>query len=112
MTNPAAMRRPVPAPTSPIGIFDSGVGGLSIAAAVHDLFPQESIVYYADRGHFPYGSRSEQEVQELSVAAARFLLEHNAKLIIVACNTASSVALKLLRSTFDAPFVGVVPAVK
>src|ERR1051325_9781187 len=91
----------LPAPSSPIGIFDSGVGGLSIAAAVHDLFPLERIVYYADHGHFPYGSRSEEEVQRLSVTAARLLLEQDAKVIVVACNTASSVALKLLRSTFD-----------
>lgn len=98
--------------TDPIGVFDSGVGGLSIAAAVHRLYPAESLVYYADRKHFPYGSRSEGEVQKLASAAAEFLIDHGAKAIVVACNTASSVALKLLRSRFPVPFVGVVPGIK
>ena len=99
-------------PTDPIGVFDSGVGGLSVASAFHQLFPAESIVYFADTGHFPYGSRSEEEVQGLATAAAELLIEHGAKVIVVACNTASSVALELLRSSFSVPFVGVVPGVK
>ena len=99
-------------PSDPIGIFDSGVGGLSIASAFHSLFPAEAIVYFADTGHFPYGSRSEEEVQGLAMSAAQFLLDHGAKIIVVACNTASSVALKLLRSRFSVPFVGVVPGIK
>lgn len=99
-------------PTDPVGIFDSGVGGLSIASAFHQLYPAESVVYFADNGHFPYGSRSEEEVQGLATSAAEFLLDHRAKVIIVACNTASSVALKPLRSRYSVPFVGVVPGIK
>lgn len=95
-----------------IGIFDSGVGGLSIAAAIHDLLPQESLLYYADQAHFPYGSRSQEEVQQCAMAATEFLVAHGAKLVVVACNTASSVALNLLRERFSLPFVGVVPGIK
>ena len=98
--------------TDPIGIFDSGVGGLSIAAAMRELLPSESLLYYADRAHFPYGSRSEQEVRLLAQAAAQFLLGQGAKLIVVACNTASSVALASLRMSVPVPFVGVVPGIK
>lgn len=100
------------AKTGPIGLFDSGVGGLSIAAAIRPLLPSESLVYYADRDHFPYGDRTEEEVQEIAAAAASFLIDRGAKLVVVACNTASSVALSLLRSRFDVPFVGIVPGVK
>lgn len=100
------------APTDPVGVFDSGVGGLSIAATIHQFYPAESIVYFGDREHFPYGSRWEEEVQGLATAAADFLIEHGAKVIVVACNTASSVALKPLRSRFSVPFVGVVPGIK
>jgi len=98
--------------SNPIGIFDSGVGGLSIAAAVHRLFPAESLLYFADRANFPYGGRSEEQVRHLARAAAQFLIGQDAKLVVVACNTASSVALPLLRSRFSVPFVGVVPGVK
>lgn len=99
-------------PAQPIGIFDSGVGGLSIATAVQRLLPHEAIVYFADTAHFPYGSRSEAEVRELACAATDRLLSHGAKLVVVACNTASSVALTLLRQRYAIPFVGVVPGVK
>lgn len=100
------------APSQPIGIFDSGVGGLSIAMAVQRLLPHEAIVYFADTAHFPYGSRSEEDVRALACAATEELLAHGAKLVVVACNTASSVALTLLRQRYAIPFVGVVPGVK
>ena len=100
------------AQSAPIGIFDSGVGGLSIAAAVHTILPRESLIYYADRAYFPYGDRSEEEVRKLALDAAGFLIEKGAKLVVGACNTASSVALQDLRETYDVPFVGVVPGVK
>lgn len=100
------------APAQPIGIFDSGVGGLSIAAAVQRLLPHEAIVYFADTAHFPYGSRSEDDVRALACAATERLLSHGVKLVVVACNTASSVALTLLRDRYPIPFVGVVPGVK
>ncbi|MBI2885844.1 MAG: glutamate racemase [Chloroflexi bacterium] len=95
-----------------IGIFDSGVGGLSIAAAIRTLLPQESLLYLADQAHFPYGGRDEEEVRELALHAAEFLTGEGAKLVVVACNTASSVALGALRASFPVPFVGVVPGVK
>ena len=102
----------MPAKTDPIGIFDSGVGGLPIAAAIREVLPDEHLVYYADRAHFPYGDRPEEEVRHLALDAAQLLLMHHAKLIVVACNTASSIALSALRSTYGVPFVGVVPGIK
>jgi len=97
---------------SPIGVFDSGVGGLTILRELLRELPDERYVYFGDTGNCPYGVRTEEEIQALSVAAANFLLERGAKIIVVACNTASVSALATLRSTFDTPFVGVVPAVK
>jgi len=96
-----------------VGIFDSGVGGLSVLRAVHALLPVQKLVYFGDQAHVPYGSRSLEEVQGFSTAITRFLLGHGAKLIVVACNTASAAALQHLRATFpDTPFVGMEPAVK
>lgn len=100
------------AAADPIGIFDSGVGGLSIAAAIHALLPAESLFYYADRAHFPYGTKSEEEVRRLAQEVAAGLIGEGAKLIVVACNTASSVALEALRASFPVLFVGVVPGIK
>jgi glutamate racemase len=97
---------------SPIGVFDSGVGGLTILRELLCELPDERYVYFGDTGNCPYGVRAEEEIQALSVAAANFLLERGAKIIVVACNTASVSALATLRATFDTPFVGVVPAVK
>jgi len=99
-------------PTDPIGIFDSGVGGLSIAAAIRSTLSAEHLLYYADTARFPYGSRSEAEVRDLAVAAAGLLIERGTKLVVVACNTASSAALAALRARYPVPFVGVVPGVK
>ncbi|MDD2923230.1 MAG: aspartate/glutamate racemase family protein, partial [Anaerolineales bacterium] len=97
----------------PIGVFDSGVGGLSVLRAIREQTPNESIVYFGDQGHVPYGPRSMEEIQKFSEGIARFLLEKNAKLIVVACNTASAAALKYLRARFpEIPFVGMEPAVK
>jgi glutamate racemase len=100
------------AANSPIGVFDSGVGGLTILRELLRELPDERYVYFGDTGNCPYGVRSEEEIQALSVAAANFLLERGAKIIVVACNTASVSALATVRATFDTPFVGVVPAVK
>jgi len=100
------------AANSPIGVFDSGVGGLTILRELLRELPDERYVYFGDTGNCPYGVRTEEEIQALSVAAAEFLLERGAKIIVVACNTASVSALATLRATFDTPFVGVVPAVK
>ncbi|MGZ9222232.1 MAG: glutamate racemase, partial [Anaerolineales bacterium] len=99
--------------TSPIGIFDSGVGGISVLRAIRHQMPEESIIYFGDQGHVPYGSRSMEQIQNFSEAITRFLLDRNAKIIIVACNTASAAALMYLREKLpEVPFVGMEPAVK
>lgn len=97
---------------APVGVFDSGVGGLTILSALLQELPHERYIYFGDTAHCPYGMRSEAEIIELSIAASRFLLAQGCKLIIVACNTASQAALTALRATFPVPFIGVVPAVK
>lgn len=100
-------------PESPIGVFDSGVGGLSVLRAIRAALPAEHILYLADQAHVPYGPRPLEEVRGFAMGIARFLLEQGAKLIVVACNTASAAALKALREAFpDVPFVGMEPAVK
>jgi glutamate racemase len=98
---------------APIGIFDSGVGGISVLRAIRRQMPEESIRYFGDQGHVPYGSRSMEQIQDFSEAITRFLLEQGAKLIVVACNTASAAALTSLRGKFpNIQFVGMEPAVK
>lgn len=100
-------------PTSPIGIFDSGMGGISVLRAIREQMSEESIIYFGDQGHVPYGSRTMEQIQNLSEAITRFLLNQGAKIIVVACNTASAAALKKLRETFPhVQFVGMEPAVK
>ncbi|MBN2257644.1 MAG: glutamate racemase [Anaerolineaceae bacterium] len=97
----------------PIGIFDSGVGGLSILREIHRLLPSEKLLYVADQAHVPYGSRSLEEVQSYAVGITRFLLDEGVKLIAIACNAASSASLQYLRGVFnDIPFVGMEPALK
>ena len=99
--------------SSPIGIFDSGIGGLSVWREIARQLPHEDTIYFADQIHIPYGPRSLQEIRSFSEAITRFLLKRGSKIIIVACNTASAAALKHLRATFpDVPFVGMEPAVK
>ena len=96
-----------------IGVFDSGVGGLSVLREIRQRLPNQSLVYFADQSHVPYGSRSLDDVQALSEGITRFLLELGCQLVVVACNTASAAALHVLRSAFPAtPFVGMEPAVK
>ena len=97
----------------PIGMFDSGVGGLTIWRATRKLLPNESLVFLADSGHVPYGEKPPEELRDLTVRIVRFLLGQDAKLIVVACNTATVHAIAHLRETFpEVPFVGVVPVVK
>jgi glutamate racemase len=99
--------------TRPIGVFDSGVGGLSILAAIRTTLPHEDVLYVADQAHVPYGPRTLEQVADFSLEITRFLLGLNAKLVVVACNTASAAALKSLRRTLpQVPFVGMEPAVK
>jgi glutamate racemase len=97
----------------PIGIFDSGVGGLSVLRSLRQLLPAEAVLYLADQTHVPYGLRPMEEVRNFSEQITRYLLGEGAKLIVVACNTASAAALQHLRKAFpEVPFVGMEPAVK
>ena len=99
--------------SAPIGIFDSGVGGLSVLRQIRVQLPHENLIFFADQGHVPYGPRLLEQVQAFSEAITRFLLEQGSKLIVVACNAASAAALYHLRETFPTvPFVGMEPAVK
>lgn len=94
--------------TNPIGFFDSGIGGLTVVKAVTRLMPNENIVYFGDTARVPYGSKSNDTVIEYSIQAANFLLRKNIKLLVVACNTASSVALKELRKFLTVPVIGMI----
>ncbi len=97
----------------PIGIFDSGIGGLTVLRAIRQLMPDEPLLYLADQAHVPYGPRSMEEVRYFSKAITRYLLDQDARLIVVACNAASAAALKYLRSVCpEVLFVGMEPAVK
>ncbi|TDE05281.1 glutamate racemase [Flavobacterium sandaracinum] len=96
----------------PIGIFDSGIGGTSIWSAIHNLLPSEKTIYLADSKNAPYGQKSKEEIIALSMKNTEFLLEMNCKLIVVACNTATTNAIQELRSKYDVPFIGIEPAIK
>jgi glutamate racemase len=97
----------------PIGIFDSGIGGLTVAAQIRQALPMERLIYFGDSIHLPYGQRPLDEVRGFSTGITRALLDKGCKLIVVACNTASGAALRTLRQDFPTvPFVGMEPAVK
>ncbi|WP_040254076.1 glutamate racemase [Psychroserpens mesophilus] len=98
--------------TQPIGIFDSGIGGTSVFKEIHALLPHENSIYLADSKHAPYGNKSKQEIIELSIKNTEYLLSKNCKLIVVACNTATTNAISYLRATYDVPFIGIEPAIK
>lgn len=96
----------------PIGIFDSGVGGLSVWLELQKQLPNENYVYFADSKNCPYGSKTENVIAQLATAITQFLINKHCKLIIVACNTATAAAIQQLRSQFKVPFVGMEPAIK
>jgi glutamate racemase len=98
--------------SAPIGMFDSGAGGLAVLAEVHRQFPGEDLIYYADSAFFPYGQRPQEEIRARAATVTRELLRLGAKIIVVACNTATSAAIDQLRAAFDVAFVGVEPALK
>ncbi len=93
---------------TPIGVFDSGVGGLTVARELFSILPSEDVVYFGDVGRYPYGIRSKEIITKFTIQDIRFLLEHQVKFIICACNTAASVALDDVRKDFDVPMVGVI----
>ena len=98
---------------APIGVFDSGVGGLSVLRHIRAQLPNEHLMYFADSGHAPYGDKTEQFVVERALAVTAFLLEHGAKALVVACNTATVAAIKAVRARYpDLPVVGVEPGLK
>ena len=92
----------------PIGIFDSGLGGLTVARAVRAALPSEHLVYLGDTARVPYGTRSAETVVKYAIACAERLLAYDIKLLVVACNTASGVALETLQSRLDIPVIGVI----
>jgi glutamate racemase len=92
----------------PIGIFDSGVGGLTVAKQVFRLLPHEKVIYFGDTGRYPYGPRSQQIVAKFSFQNTNFLLKEKVKFIVVACNTASAVALPQLQKHYQIPMIGVI----
>ena len=96
----------------PIGIFDSGIGGLTIQKKINNFLPNENLVYYSDSFNSPYGNKSGQELDEICFKNCEFLVNKKCKLIVVACNTATTNCIKKLRSKFNVPFVGVEPAIK
>jgi len=98
--------------TDPIGIFDSGVGGTSIFAELHKLLPNEDTIYLADSKNAPYGIKTKQEIIDLCFKNTDFLLQKNCKIIIVACNTATTNAIKELRQRYNVPIIGIEPAIK
>lgn len=110
------LENPMPkaSPDAPIGIFDSGIGGLSVAQEIANYLPNERIVYYADTAHVPYGPRSDQDIRELTAQAIEWLYRQGCKIAVVACNTASAFSLDYLREHYgeNFPIIGLVPALK
>jgi len=96
----------------PIGFFDSGVGGTSVWSAVNNLLPNESTIYVADTANAPYGERSAETILALSIKNTDFLISKGCKLIVVACNTATTNAIAVLREKYTIPFIGIEPAIK
>ncbi|MEZ4778816.1 MAG: glutamate racemase [Flavobacteriaceae bacterium] len=96
----------------PIGIFDSGVGGTSIWKEIHTLLPFEDTLYLADSKYAPYGNRTQEEIVSLSIKNTEFLLSQGCKIIVVACNTATTNAIKVLRANYSIPIIGIEPAIK
>jgi glutamate racemase len=92
----------------PIGVFDSGVGGLTVVSQMQDILPQEDIVYFGDTARVPYGTKSKETITRFSVENVEFLMTHDVKLVIVACNTASSLGLEFLKRCFKVPIIGVI----
>lgn len=97
---------------NPVGIFDSGIGGISIAKRIRELLPHEDILYVADSLHAPYGEKSKDYITQRASAIVQFMLKNNAKAVVVACNTATVSSIQKLRAEYKIPIVGVEPGVK
>ncbi|OGS97048.1 MAG: glutamate racemase [Gallionellales bacterium RIFCSPLOWO2_02_FULL_57_47] len=107
-----ATSSPANPPENPIGVFDSGVGGLSVLREIRRELPGEDLLYVADSGHAPYGDKSSDMIETRSIAIVEFLLSRHAKAIVVACNTATGAAVEALRARFPVPIIAMEPAVK
>lgn len=92
----------------PIGVFDSGVGGLTVLREIMEMMPYEDVIYFGDTARIPYGSKSEQTVKKFAYQCAKFLYDKGVKTIVIACNTASAVAIDYLKDRFDIPVIGVI----
>lgn len=112
MTAQAALLFTAPEFSGPIGVYDSGVGGLSVLKALRDALPGESFLYVADSGHAPYGDRDEEFIESRAIEIASFMVSRGAKAIVLACNTVSVVASAKLRSLHSIPIVAMEPAIK
>lgn len=97
---------------NPIGLFDSGIGGTSIWREIHNLLPNENTIYLADSKNAPYGIKTKEEIINLSIKNTEYLLNQNCKIIVIACNTATTNVIKILRERYDIPFIGIEPAIK
>ena len=98
--------------SSSIGIFDSGIGGTSIWKEISKLLPNENTIYLSDSKHAPYGEKSKEDILKLSIKNTNFLIKQNCKIIVVACNTATTNSIKFLRENYKIPFIGIEPAIK
>ena len=97
---------------APIGIFDSGAGGISVLKELVKILPNESFIYFADSANCPYGPKQPERIIELSNCITKFLLDKGCKTIVVACNTATAAAIDFLRENYKVPFIGMEPAIK
>ena len=95
-----------------IGIFDSGIGGLSVFREIKKILPEEKYIYYSDNAHCPYGEKSKEYIIDRARSITDFLIEQGADIIVVACNTATAAAIKTLREEYSIPFIGMEPAIK
>ena len=107
-----AQPSPLKSAANPVGVFDSGVGGLSVLREIRRELPHEDLLYVADSAHAPYGDKPSQQIEVRAIAIVEFLISQRAKAIVVACNTASGVAINMLRARFSVPIVAMEPAVK
>lgn len=94
--------------SGPIGIFDSGVGGLTVLSEIKQKLPKEDIIYLGDTLNFPYGPKDKEEIIKYSINNVEFLISHNVKCIVIACGTATSQALEVLKQKYDIPIIGII----
>lgn len=97
---------------NPIGVFDSGIGGLTVLKKIVEILPNEKYIYYADTDNVPYGTKAKEDVKKYIKQAVEFLVSKHVKAIVIACNTATSIAVKELRENYNIPIIGIEPAAK